>query len=382
MCGIYKITNTINGKCYIGQSTNINKRWNNHKCYKSQHKENWSAFPLYRAIEKYGIENFTFEVLEECFPEQLNEKEVQYIKEYNSFGEGYNQTSGGDGTCNSCVKLTENQVFEIYDLLRADEMSQDDIAEKFNVGKDIISTINHGKSRYHAGIEYPVRKNLNKYKPNQGKVFCVDCGIEIYCKSTRCNKCAQKLNRKVERPSKEGLQQLIYEKSLTEIGRMYGISDNSVRKWCKDYGLPYRTHDIKKVKSGVPMEEIDFTESTKTQIDEKKICDLYLQNKSLSRISKETKHDAKIIKRVLISAGIFQETSPTPSNPCSMIDKNTGVILNNFSSQYEAAKYLITNNLTNAKLKDISTHIAKVCKGKRKTAYGFIWSITKKGISQ
>ena len=74
---------------------------------------------------------------------------------------------------------------------------------------------------------------------------CVDCGKQIDVHSVRCNECANKLKRKVERPSKEKLSQLLQESNFSAIGRTYGVSDNAVRKWCKYYGLPYRKKDIR-----------------------------------------------------------------------------------------------------------------------------------------
>lgn len=73
---------------------------------------------------------------------------------------------------------------------------------------------------------------------------CINCGKHIDSHSTRCDECNKKLQRKVERPSKEELSQLITESNFTAIGRTYGVSDNAVRKWCKYYGLPYRKKDI------------------------------------------------------------------------------------------------------------------------------------------
>ena len=73
--------------------------------------------------------------------------------------------------------------------------------------------------------------------------YCIDCGKEISPKSTRCNSCARKtrIRYKVKpenRPSKEELLILIKTKSFVEIGKMYGVSDGAIRKWCKKYGLP------------------------------------------------------------------------------------------------------------------------------------------------
>lgn len=75
---------------------------------------------------------------------------------------------------------------------------------------------------------------------------CIDCGKIIQKGSTRCDECSKKLQRKVERPSKEELSQLLSESNFAAIGRTYGVSDNAVRKWCKYYDLPYRKRDIEK----------------------------------------------------------------------------------------------------------------------------------------
>ena len=73
MIGIYKIENLINGKIYVGQSNNIERRFSQHKSPYEQKR--FSDKPLYKAFQKYGIENFSFSVIEECTVEQLNEKE-------------------------------------------------------------------------------------------------------------------------------------------------------------------------------------------------------------------------------------------------------------------------------------------------------------------
>lgn len=95
ICGIYKITNKINGKPYIGQSVSINNRWSVHKATKDN-------YLIHRALQKYGRNNFSFEILEECSEQELDEKEIYYIAKYNSCiyaenGYGYNLTFGGEG---------------------------------------------------------------------------------------------------------------------------------------------------------------------------------------------------------------------------------------------------------------------------------------------
>ena len=111
MIGIYKITNNINGKIYIGQSIDIKKRWETHKYY--TYKKDTK---LQKAFTKYGISNFTFEVLEECSKELLDEKEIFWIKYFNSFEDGYNMTLGGQEGRVLDYDIILNEFFETQNL--------------------------------------------------------------------------------------------------------------------------------------------------------------------------------------------------------------------------------------------------------------------------
>lgn len=88
-CGIYKITNKTNALCYIGQAKKIRERWREHmKC--GLGIDTPTNNKLYQAMYKEGINNFTFELLEECIAENLDQKESFYIDLYNSYDYGYN----------------------------------------------------------------------------------------------------------------------------------------------------------------------------------------------------------------------------------------------------------------------------------------------------
>lgn len=103
LIGIYKITNNINGKIYIGQSTRVKTRWEEHK--------NRPREAIGEAIKKYGFENFTFEMIEECKEEQqLDEREKYWINYYNSYENGYNLTLGG----NSGPKYSPEEIIKVY----------------------------------------------------------------------------------------------------------------------------------------------------------------------------------------------------------------------------------------------------------------------------
>lgn len=94
ICGIYKIENLINNKKYIGQSVDIEKRLNKHKWELSVNRD---SLHLQASYNKYGKDNFTFEIIEECNEEELDEKERYYIAFYQTLlpQYGYNLESGG-----------------------------------------------------------------------------------------------------------------------------------------------------------------------------------------------------------------------------------------------------------------------------------------------
>lgn len=138
MCGIYKITNMLNGKSYIGKSQDIEKRWIYHKTMYRTVKENNKA--LYQAFSKYGLENFIFEVIEEMTTEEYalfsNNREQYWILYYNSYKNGYNNTLGGDGgyielAAAANRKLTLEEVTQIRELYANCELCLDDAYRLF-----------------------------------------------------------------------------------------------------------------------------------------------------------------------------------------------------------------------------------------------------------
>lgn len=96
MAFIYKITNDINNKIYIGKTNlSIEERFQQH-CRESK-KTTEQNRPLYSAMQKYGIEHFKIEKIEECSSEISSEREKYWIVYYQGYEQGYNATHGGDG---------------------------------------------------------------------------------------------------------------------------------------------------------------------------------------------------------------------------------------------------------------------------------------------
>ena len=130
VCGIYCIENLINGKRYVGQSIDVYRRWSSHRNESVVSRD----YFLYQAFRKYGIENFCFFILEECNEEALNEREIYWIKQFDTFNNGYNMTLGGAGyNCGerSCAQnklpknFTENICSSVLDVVRIAKLDFD-----------------------------------------------------------------------------------------------------------------------------------------------------------------------------------------------------------------------------------------------------------------
>lgn len=164
MIGIYKITNKTNNKVYIGQSTDIEKRWGEHKRNAFNSNTHTYYYPLYLAIRKYGLDNFVFEVIEECSTENLTKQEQYWMDYYNSLdgNYGYNLVPAENAKrgehCNWAV-LTNFQVEQIENLLQQTTIPMTQIAKMYQVSSSCIEDINKGRSRTKDNLQYPLRTN-------------------------------------------------------------------------------------------------------------------------------------------------------------------------------------------------------------------------------
>lgn len=128
--GIYKYQNKLNGNIYIGQSVDINRRYNQHL---QEANSNKAITAIDLAISKYGIENFDFSIIEECPKEKLDERERYWIQYYDSYNNGYNNTPGGvslRGSEHPRALLDENDVWEIREMYK-NHISRRDVFKKF-----------------------------------------------------------------------------------------------------------------------------------------------------------------------------------------------------------------------------------------------------------
>lgn len=234
--GIYKIENLINHKIYIGQSTHIKKRWKEHCRYSANSL-------IARAIKKYGKDNFSFSIIELTDDvSNLNELEAKYIRLYNSLiPNGYNITIYDDREHYQFNTYDSNAFQQMIIDIKLTTMSFESIATKYNVSSSLIYYINRGDCHRLPNEQYPLRTVKDFSKQHH---FCTKCGVEIKSNSLLCRTCSSMKQQKTQRPNRNELKQLIKNNSFLHIAKKFGVSDNTIRKWCKSYGLPYKRNEI------------------------------------------------------------------------------------------------------------------------------------------
>ena len=235
--GIYKIENLVNGKVYIGQSIHIEKRWQEH-CQES------AQSLIAKAIKKYGKENFSFQVLQETSDlNELNSLETHYIEKYNSLiPNGYNVILIDEQQHHQFNKYDYSVFLKIINDIKFSNLSFQEIADLYEIDLSMIYYLNRGDYHNLPTEIYPLRQVKDISKQHY---YCIDCGCEITRGAIRCTKCDHIKQRKVTRPNRAELKSLIRTNSFVAIGRLFNVSDNTIRKWCKSENLPSKTSEIK-----------------------------------------------------------------------------------------------------------------------------------------
>lgn len=153
MAWIYLITNDVNNKQYIGKTyyDNIQKRWEQH--LKDYNKLRYEKRPLYDAMKKYGIEHFHIEEIEYVQAEvNLEEREIYWISQYNTYHNGYNATKGGDGKS----YLEYDKLINAYQELG----SLKAVCDKYHCDSHHLSKI---LKSFNVAVK--TSEQVNKYKP-------------------------------------------------------------------------------------------------------------------------------------------------------------------------------------------------------------------------
>lgn len=163
------IKNNSNGKVYIGQSVDIKKRWREHRSAAYNLNSKDYDMVIYRAIRKYGLNNFSFSMLETCKIEELNEKEKYWIQNYDSKNKGYNVSlSGNDYThLGNIVELYDYQGNYVCEYANAME-----VAKALNVFYGTVYQVIYGIRLSVKGYQLKLKnddsKQIKIYKNRQG----------------------------------------------------------------------------------------------------------------------------------------------------------------------------------------------------------------------
>jgi hypothetical protein len=184
-CGIYKITQKDTDHAYIGLSVNIEHRFSDHKNKPfSSKKQDDQDKVLYKAIRKYGVDKFNFEILEECPKEKLKEREQYWIKYYNTYEDRqhYNETPGGDmpgentvhiGEEHGRALLTEEDVIQCRKYYAEGKRSRDVWSQYYSdkISYSGFCGMWHGKTWKH------VMPEVFNHNPHPSKRTEEDCRI-------------------------------------------------------------------------------------------------------------------------------------------------------------------------------------------------------------
>lgn len=165
---IYKIENQINHKVYVGQTIKAPEtRWKEHLTHSRGNCINDYDKHLYRAMRKYGIENFTFEVLQDNIEtqEELDEAEIYWINYYNSFIEGYNETFGGQRGHRKLLPRDEIT----QDYLKTRSMNK--TAKNFGICVDTVSDLIKAAGVEPFSFRQAAGKRIKISKKNFEKIF-------------------------------------------------------------------------------------------------------------------------------------------------------------------------------------------------------------------
>lgn len=198
---IYKVTNLVNGKIYIGQTVqDFDKRMNSHLSNSKCNKYITKYF--HKAIRKYGRDNFIWEIIEYCnSKKELNEMEFHYIKQYNSFlPNGYNMTLGGEGSLGRL--WSKSMRLKVSESKKGKPLSEDhkkllsDIRKGKKKSKEHVIKVAESNSKIWE-IEYPdgkveLIKNLSKFCRNNNisdrGMWMVANGYRKQHKGFKCRK--------------------------------------------------------------------------------------------------------------------------------------------------------------------------------------------------
>lgn len=299
-CGIYLITNKINGHMYVGQSIDIQKRFNEHKNgMDSKQKRGGDYYSLIdTAIIKYGKENFLYQIITELPLNQklLNIHEKYWIEFYNTFKDKnhYNQTEGGNGVGfgknhPNYLGLNEQEICEYY---KNNIISIAKLAELYGCSATAMNhilkrnnVILHNKSLF---------SKYKKYEPSICKEYQDGFTVKQLSEKYHCNtKTITNILRNNNIPRRDGTIKLNEEDICVKYQNGMSLQELAQQNNCSHTPIVrvLHSHNIS-IRKGSP---------PKVSIDEELICYDYKNGMSQTRIAKKYGISRTPIRRILKS---------------------------------------------------------------------------------
>lgn len=167
--GIYCYENKHNHRRYIGQSTNIEKRYDQHLYDAANRPKQTIDF----ALNKFGIDDFDFMIIEECSEDRLNEREIYWIQYYDSYNDGYNSTPGGKclrGENHPRAFLSDDDVYAIREEYAKGTPRREvySLYQAYSISERGFKKIWDGETWPHIHMDVYTEENKAKHRKNTG----------------------------------------------------------------------------------------------------------------------------------------------------------------------------------------------------------------------
>ena len=343
---IYIITNKINDKIYVGKTERtIEERWKQHQYAMSS--PNKKHYKLYAAMNKYGLENFSICLLEECSNQLLNERETYWIKRMDSYNNGYNMTLGGDGT----YSIAEEEIFSLWD----EGLAIKEIAEQLGYS---TATVTRRLQQYanYSHEEAILRGTKFSASAKQKQCYVYDYRGDMVKQYSTLLEASEKLNLNIKQ-----LRNWCRQNAIRE-GCLY-----SYDLLTTDEVIHFFLHQ----KHCKAVEQIDLEGNhIKTYISVKEAMRLTGANNISQVASGKMKTSGGFIWKYVDDITQDEQLPASIQNKKQVAQYSTdGKLIQVYNSILEAAK---------ATGQKSSSNITQVCKGKAKTAGGFIWKYYEK----
>ena len=158
---VYSITNSVNGKMYIGQTIQPLKNRMHQHLYKARKGK---MLPLYSSIRKYGWDNFKCEIIGYAkSKEELDDMEIKHIKINDSTSIGYNIAHGGGGTVGAGRTLSVDEVICAKEIIRDTYLTFQEMENLLDININTLFSIYYGTSWSHVNVE-GFHKNMERLK--------------------------------------------------------------------------------------------------------------------------------------------------------------------------------------------------------------------------